>query len=89
VSDAKKVKPCCPEGHTEGLELRMVVDVPFVVKVHGKNSWCDGDLDSPERDPQMDMSTIGSTCGVWCSECEEWYDEEVVANASAARKEKS
>lgn len=82
----KKLVPCCPYGH-ERLELRMVVDVPFVVEFNEEegDTFCQGNVADPHGDVQYDLDNVGVSSGVFCHDCEEWYSEDAVEEATVVR----
>jgi hypothetical protein len=72
----------CPNGHTEDILVRCVVDFPAIASTDGRTVLAD------ESKPEIQDagSSLGVDSGLWCPTCEEWWDEEDAVRPAAPGK---
>lgn len=72
---SKTSKAQCPAGHTKDLVIRRICDFPVTGVDDGIVEF-DESKAPVDIDHEADM--LGTSSGVWCPSCEEWYQEEEI-----------
>jgi hypothetical protein len=75
----------CPNGHTEGLLIRCVVDFPAIPSADGRTVLAD----ESKAEIQEIGGTPGVDGGIWCPTCEEWSDEGDAVRPASFRRRRS
>ena len=82
----RATRVACPEGHTDGLQLRVVADAPIRLVDAGDLHYLEPVLVPGECVEVVDVEgQPGVDGGVWCPTCDEWFE----ADACIHRSKKS